>query len=108
MVKQQTWVQPRHKVTYPLIRFFLKPFVQLKYHITAEPFPADSDRPYLVIFNHQTGFDQFFPLLVFRQPLYFIASEDVLSMGWISRALSWLVAPLPSKKQTTDLKAVKN
>ena len=29
-------------------------------------------------------------------------------MGWISRALEWLVAPIPIKKQTTDIQAIKN
>ena len=108
MEQTQTWIKPRHKVAYSVIRFFLNPYVRWRYHIEAEPFPADSDRPYLVIFNHQTGFDQFFPVLIFRQPLYFIASEDVFSMGWVSRLISWLVGPIPIKKQTTDLKAVKN
>ena len=108
MEKQQTWIQPQHKIAYSVIRFLISPYVRLKYHITPEPFPADSDRPYLVVFNHQTGFDQFFPVLIFRQPLYFIASEDIFSLGFISRVLSWLVRPIPIKKQTTDLKAVKN
>ena len=108
MEKQQTWCKPRHKVIFATARPFLNIYVRAKYHITPEPFPESKDRPYLVIFNHQTGFDQFFPVLVFRQPLYFIASEDIFSMGWISSAIRWLVAPIPIKKQTTDLKAVKN
>jgi len=108
MEKQQTWTQPRHKLIFAVLRLFLNPYVRLKYHITPEPFPESEDRPYLILFNHQTGFDQFFPVLVFRQPLYFIASEDIFSLGWISRVIRWLVAPIPIKKQTTDLKAVKN
>ena len=108
MVKQQTWTKPRHKVIYTVARTLFLPYVRLKYHIEAEPFPDNSRRPYLIIFNHQTGFDQFFPPMVFRQPLYFIASEDIFSLGWISRLLSWLIAPIPIRKQTSDLKAVKN
>ena len=108
MEKQQTWCKPRHKVIFAAVRPFLNIYVRAKYHITPEPFPESEDRPYLVVFNHQTGFDQFFPVLVFRQPLYFVASEDIFSLGWISSAIRWLVAPIPIKKQTTDLKAVKN
>ena len=58
--------------------------------------------------NHQTGFDQFFAGLTFHQPVYYLASEDIFSIGWISRLLEWAVAPIPIKKQTTDLQAVKN
>ena len=108
MKQSQTWIKPRHRIAYSLIRAVMIPYVRWRYHIEAEPFPADSDRPYLVVFNHQTGFDQFFPVMVFRQPLYFIASEDIFSLGWLSRVLCWLVGPIPIKKQTSDLKAVKN
>ena len=108
MEKQQTWCKPRHKIVFTVIRPFLNLFVRLKYHITPEPFPQSEDRSYLILFNHQTGFDQFFPVLVFRQPLYFIASEDIFSLGWVSGLIRWLAAPIPIKKQTTDLKAVKN
>ena len=108
MEKQNTWVKPRHKYIFAFLRTIFRPYVRLKYHITPEPFPASEDRPYLIVFNHQTGFDQFFPMLIFRQPTYFVASEDIFSLGWISGVLRWLVAPIPIKKQTNDLKAVKN
>jgi len=108
MEKQQTWTKPRHKWVFAVLRQLLNPYVRWKYHIKAEPFPQSEDRPYLIIFNHQTGFDQFFPVLVFRQPLYFLASEDIFSLGWVSDIIRYLVAPIPIKKQTADLKAVKN
>lgn len=108
MAKTNTWRKPRHKVVFTLLLPLLRPFVRWRYHITAEPFPAHNDRPYLIIMNHQTGFDQFFPCLIFRQPIYFIASEDIFSLGWVSALIRWLVAPIPIKKQTTDLQAVKN
>ena len=102
------WRKPQHKVVFALLVPLLRPLIRWRYHITVEPFPAHADRPYLIIMNHQTGFDQFFPSLIFRQPIYFVASEDIFSMGWVSRLIRWLVAPIPIKKQTTDLQAVKN
>ena len=108
MEKTMTWRKPRHKVVIQILRPFLEPYVRWKYHITATPFPQQGDRPYLILFNHQTGFDQFFPFLIFKRPLYYVASEDIFSMGWISRVIQWAVAPISIKKQTTDLQAVKN
>ena len=58
--------------------------------------------------NHQTAFDQFFIGIAFDGPVYYLATEDIFSLGWISRLLDFLVAPIPIKKQTTDLKAIKN
>lgn len=108
MEKQQTWTKPYHRTVLAILRPFLEPYVRWKYNITFDAFPEHNDRPYLIVFNHQTGFDQFFPFLIFRQPLYFLASEDIFSLGWVSDVIRFLVAPIPIKKQTTDLKAVKN
>ena len=65
------------------------------------------NRPYLILMNHQTAFDQFFIGLAFDGPVYYLATEDIFSLGWISRLLDFLIAPIPIKKQTTDLKAIK-
>ena len=108
MNKQTSWVKTRHKVVYALLRPFLAPYVSWKYGIKVERFKEEKGRQYLVVMNHQTGFDQFFPAMAFRQPLYYIASEDIFSIGWVSKLLSWLVAPIPIRKQTTDIQAVKN
>ena len=109
MEKQQTWTKPHHRRVLAFLRPFLEPYIRWKYNITFDPFPGHDDRPYLVIFNHQTGFDQFFPYLVFRgQPLYFLASEDIFSMGWVSDIIRWITGAIPIKKQTTDLQAIKN
>ena len=44
----------------------------------------------------------------FHQPVYYVATEDIFSLGWVSRLIRWLVEPIPIKKQTTDIQAVKN
>ena len=51
--------------------------------------------------NHQTAFDQFFIGMTFKGAVYYVASEDLFSNGWVSSLLRWLVAPIPIKKQTT-------
>ena len=105
--KKQPWVRMRHKVVTFLLRPFIGTYTKWKYGIRVEPFREENGRQYLVVMNHQTGFDQFFVSMAFRQPVYYIASEDLFSMGWISRLLEWAVAPIPIKKQTTDLKAMR-
>jgi len=103
--QQKTWIRPHH----PLVWKYLFPVValysRLRYHITVDAFPKQGERPYLVLMNHQTPFDQFFVCMAVRGPVYFLATEDIFSLGWVSNIIRFLVAPIPIKKQTGDLKA---
>ena len=107
MQKSKQWIKFRHKVVVKLLLPVLGLYTRLKYGIKIEKFDQQGDRPYLIIMNHQTAFDQFFVGMAFGRPIYFIASEDLFSMGWISEIIRYLVAPIPIKKQTLDLQAVK-
>ncbi|MBQ4581756.1 MAG: 1-acyl-sn-glycerol-3-phosphate acyltransferase [Oscillospiraceae bacterium] len=105
--KKQPWVRKRHKVITALLRPLIGTYTKWKYGVKVEPFREENGRQYLVMMNHQTAFDQFFVSMAFRQPIYYIASEHLFSLGWLSRLLEWAVAPIPIKKQTTDLKATR-
>lgn len=108
MHKQTQWMKFRHRAAVALL---LPPFglyVRWKYGIRVEPFREQGKRPYLIVMNHQTGFDQFFVALTFHRPVYYLATEDIFSMGWVSNIIRWLAAPIPIRKQTTDIQAVKN
>lgn len=108
MQKTKQWIKFRHRAVTALLRPVLGLYVRWKYSITIEPFKEEGTRPYLIVMNHQTGFDQFFVAATFRQPVYYLATEDIFSMGWVSSLIRWLVAPIPIRKQTTDIQAVKN
>lgn len=104
--KQKKWMKFRHRVVRNIAFCILYPYSRMKYGIKVEKFREQGDRPYLILFNHQTAFDQFFVGMAFRGPVYYVASEDLFSMGWVSKLIRWAVAPIPIKKQTTDLNAV--
>jgi len=104
--KAKKWLQPQHKIVIPLIRALLRPLILWMYGLKVERFKEENGRQYLVLANHQTGFDQFYPSLAFKQHLYYVASEDIFSMGWLSKAIEWIAAPIPIKKQVTDIRAV--
>jgi 1-acyl-sn-glycerol-3-phosphate acyltransferase len=104
--KQKTWCRPRHKVITELARWVLSAYVHLRYNIRIRRFPGKGQ--YLILLNHQTPFDQFFVGMAFYGPVYYMATEDIFSLGWVSSLLRWAIAPVPIKKQTTDLNAVMN
>lgn len=101
------WVRKRHTIVTKVLRVFFGPFTAWKYGIKVEEFKESADRQFLVLFNHQTAYDQFFIGMAFRSAVYYLASEDLFSIGFASKIIKFLVAPIPIKKQTTDLRAIK-
>ncbi|MBR2422930.1 MAG: 1-acyl-sn-glycerol-3-phosphate acyltransferase [Oscillospiraceae bacterium] len=106
--KAKKWIQLQHKVVMPILRELFRPIALWMYHLKVERFKEENGRQYLVLANHQTGFDQFYPSFAFKQHLYYVASEDIFSMGWLSKLIVWIAAPIPIKKQVTDIRAVMN
>ena len=105
--KQKTWLRFRHRVVRNLLYLVMAPYCYLKYGLKPEKFRQQGNRPYLILLNHQTPFDQFFAGMAFKGPVYYVATEDIFSLGWISDLIRWLIAPIPIRKQTTDINAVK-
>ena len=108
MKKKNQWVRFRHRISTGIVRPFFSLIARFKYHARVDRFAGQGDRNWLILSNHQTGFDQFFVGLAFRRQVYYVATEDLFSKGWISRVISWLVAPVPFLKASTDIRAVMN
>ena len=106
--QKKKWIKTRHTVIRNLAYLLLTPYIKPKYRVRIERFKAQEKRPYLILLNHQTPFDQFFVGIAFRGPVYYLATEDIFSNGFVSKLLRYAVAPIPIKKQTVDVKAVMN
>ena len=106
--KKKPWIRTRHLIITVIAKIVLYPYIKLKYGARMEKFREQGSRQYLILSNHQTAFDQFFVGYAFRGAIYYVASEDIFSMGFISDLLRWAVNPIPIKKQSTDVSAVLN
>ena len=106
--KSKKWKRIRHKVITFLGCILLYPITVLRYNVKIERFKGNKKRPYLIVLNHQTPFDQFFVAMTFRKVIYYLATEDIFSNGFVSDIIRWAVAPIPIRKQTTDINAVMN
>ena len=106
MKKQKKWIKFRHRIVRNILNCTLGVYTKIRYNIKVDRFGERGQ--YLILFNHQTAFDQFFVGISFRQPIYYMASEDIFSKGWVSSLIRYLVAPIPIKKQTTDVRAILN
>ena len=106
--KDTKWRKWRHSAVRNIAYCILRPYVHFKYGIKIEKYKDQEKRPYLILLNHQTPFDQFFVGMTLRGVVYYMATEDIFSNGWISSVIRYLVAPIPIKKQTTDIRAILN
>lgn len=106
--KSKKWIKPRHKIIQTVIRYPLQMICKIKYGIDIKKYDCKDKRPYLILYNHQTAFDQFFIGVAFKRPIYYLATEDIFSNGLLSSLIRFLVEPIPIKKQTTDIKAILN
>lgn len=106
MKKKEKWMKFRHKVVWVILYPILALVTIWKFPIRIKFHSDSKKRPYLILFNHQTPFDQFFVCMAFKGPIYFIATEDILSNGFISKVIKWAVAPIGIKKQAGDFSAV--
>ncbi len=106
--KKKKWIKLRHKIVQNVAYCLLYPYCKWKYGIKIEKSKELKKRQYLILYNHQTAFDQFFVGMPFKLPVYYVASEDIFSMGFISKLLKYAVEPIPIKKQTADVSAVLN
>ena len=105
--KKKKWIYPRHQVVRNLLYWIMYPYCRLKFGVKIERMKDQQNRPYLILLNHQMVFDQFFVGMAFRGPIYYVATEDIFSLGWVSSIIRYLIAPIPIKKQTTDVQAVR-
>ncbi|MBO5273582.1 MAG: 1-acyl-sn-glycerol-3-phosphate acyltransferase [Clostridia bacterium] len=106
--KRKKWMKFRHRVVRNIAAVFVHPYCRWKYGVKIKKFADQGDRQYLILMNHQTVFDQFFTGIAFHGPVYYIATEDIFSNGWVSSLIRYLVAPIPIKKQTMDVSAILN
>ncbi len=105
--KSNKWVKPRHKFYWGALRFLIRPFLKIKYNVKYEKFNRDKNRAYFIVHNHQSPLDELIISQIFKTPLYCIATEDLFSNGFISKVIKYGIEPIPFKKSTTDILAVK-
>ena len=70
-VRRKPWVRKRHNIIIFLVYWAGWIMVKLMYGIRYDK--QKDGRQYLILFNHQTPFDQFFPSLMFHGHVYYVA-----------------------------------
>lgn len=106
--KKKKWLRPHHVWIRNIAMPIMYVISRFLYGIKYERFSDWKKRPHLILYNHQTAFDQFFVGMVYPGAVYYVASEDLFSNGLVSKIIKFAVNPIPIKKSTSDMRAVLN
>ena len=64
--------------------------------------------PLLILSNHTTTLDPFLVALSFKRQIYYVATDDIFSIRFLSFLIKSLVAPIPKTKSSSDLQTVRD
>ena len=101
------YVKRRHSFIISLVRPIGYLFLRLKYKMKLDKLKLSRKNPHVIISNHLTADDQFLLGFALRGPFYFVGTEDITSMGFLSKLLKYAVNVIPFKKSTRDANAVR-
>lgn len=91
----------RHKRIWWFCRHFVGPFIMNKYGCkctVTEKLPE----PFLLVANHSTDLDPGIIGMCSRQQMYFVASEHLYRLGFLSKILIWAFKPIAKMKGSSD------
>ena len=95
-----------HQRVWKILYFILTPFIKLKFNIDFEQIKVEG--PIVLVTNHTCTWD---PLLIAcalkHKQVYFVASEHIFRLGFVSKVINWLVGPIPRKKGASGKDATK-
>ena len=89
-----------YKALYPAAKLLMKALLNYSY----EPAPK-LEGPCLILSNHVTDFDPILVGLSFPEHMYYVAGENVMRMGFLSKLVSRYASVIQRVKGTTDAEA---
>ena len=104
--KNQRWHKPRLVFFFGLSKLLVGIYAKLVYRYRGEKFDNRKGQ-YLFFYNHQTALDQNLMYLSLPKQPYTVATEDIFTMGVLSKIIRYTQAPIPFKKSASDFAAIK-
>jgi len=102
--------RPRHRVTRFLLGGFLRVFLRLKFNYKAKRFrpTGDTRGPYLIMSNHVMAMDPILVSMSFKEPIFFVASDMIFSIPFVSPIIRFLASPIPKSKYRSDTATIRD
>lgn len=100
--RDRSIVRFRHKVVHLVLKPLLRLYAWATYGYRAQKYNSESKAPCIILGNHNCNWDPILLALSFNFPIYFVASDQIFRLGFISSLLNYLVAPIPILKSKVD------
>ncbi|MDD3171691.1 MAG: lysophospholipid acyltransferase family protein, partial [Bacilli bacterium] len=100
-------VKFRHRFWFSFLKLIFWPFARLKYHYHAKKNKIKKGGPYLILCNHTVALDPAFIGLAFNFPIYFVASDQLFNLGFLTRLLRYIFNPISKTKSLSDIGTIK-
>lgn len=72
-------------------------YIKNRFKLSNEQYELEG--PHLIIGNHVTNWDPLLMAMSFpKNHIHFVASEHLFRLGWVSKLINYLVAPIPRRK----------
>ena len=96
----------RHQMAWNILYSVCHPWICRKFNLTHEDLNIEG--PVLLIPNHTCAWDPLLVAMSLRsKQVYFVASEHIFRLGFVSRLIEWAVAPIPRRKASSGVDTVK-
>lgn len=105
--RRKRYVRRRHQFFVKLANFLLGPIIRRSYGFKPRRISIKEHEPCLIVSNHIITFDPILMTAVFNRQIYYVASELIFSLGFLSRLLNYTFAPIPKTKSMADVTTVK-
>lgn len=108
MKKRTKEVKFRHKVVKVVAKIILLPFIKIKYKFKYKNYrKLKKQGPFLILGNHTVAMDPILMGLSFPFRIYYIASEQIFNLGFLSKLLVYAVNPISKSKAASDVAAIR-
>ncbi len=97
----------RHRIIASILRCPVYLFFKLFFGYSVNKYHLKNDKPYLILSNHIGAYDPILISLSFNQPIYYVASDHLFRLKFLSKLLYFCFAPIPIAKTSMDIKSIK-
>lgn len=97
----------RYRFIFSVCRPIIRVLAWILFNYKATVFAENKEDTYFILSNHTGSLDPLLLSLSFKRPIFFVASDHLFRMGWVSKLVDYLVAPIPIVKSKLDLEAIR-
>ncbi len=103
-------LKARHKIATAILRPIVGAYCRVAYNLRL---PAVSElkqipSPCFVVANHNSDLDPVFLSMCIPSPVFYVASDHLFRLGFISKLLRYFFSPIPKLKSTSDIKTIRD